>query len=267
MQERYISAALRSFPDIANHVAPLIGTEADMYDRLWQSIISGQLKPGTKLREEVIGGVFGVSRTLVRKVLFIMEQEGIVELPPNRGAYVATPTPVDARHVCEAVRMIAVYAATSLASADTAISAADKQRLRQHIAQQKAAETEENFLQARMLSGEFQILLVQIHRNRILSSQFVVLITRLVMVMQMYQRNRYQPPRSEFQTNLVDAIERGDHQFTETAMIDFYQSIESTLSFFNVGGDVDLRAILTEVSPPSDVKTPRHGRRRKLATE
>lgn len=91
--KRYISEALQTFPDIAHHTAPLVGVGATIYNRLWRSIISGRLKSGTKMSEDVICKIFSVSRTIVRKVLVIMEQEGIIEQPINYGTYVATPTP------------------------------------------------------------------------------------------------------------------------------------------------------------------------------
>jgi DNA-binding GntR family transcriptional regulator len=262
MPERYLSSVLRVFPGIANHIAPLSGIEARMYNRLWHSVVTGKLKPGTKLREEVIGEAFGVSRTLVRKVLFIMEQEGIVELPANRGAFVATPTPDDARHVCEAVKMIAVHAASSLAADDNPLSREDKQRLEQHIREQAIAEKEGNFLNSRMLSGEFQILLVQLHRNKVLASQFVVLITRMMMVMQLYQGARYQSYSIPFQRNLIDYIERHDHAAAAASVTEFYQSIESSLRFYNADGEADLRAILMEAPGALPEKTSRQGKRR-----
>lgn len=93
--------------------------EALIYDRLWNAILDRKIRPGTKLAEDEIGAAFNISRTVIRKVLFIMEEQGIVHLPPNRGAYVATPTPEDAQEVLEATRVIAMHVVGELARAQT----------------------------------------------------------------------------------------------------------------------------------------------------
>lgn len=57
-----------------------------LYQELRQMILYGEIQPGEWLRQEVITVQFGVSRTPVREVLRVLEQEGLVELIPNYGA-------------------------------------------------------------------------------------------------------------------------------------------------------------------------------------
>jgi DNA-binding GntR family transcriptional regulator len=65
-------------------------------DRLRDMIVHGELAPGTKLNERVLGTTLGTSRTPLREALKYLASEGLVDLLPNRGAIVA---PLDADRV------------------------------------------------------------------------------------------------------------------------------------------------------------------------
>lgn len=56
--------------------------------RLREEVLSGQIPPGTWLRQDDIAARLGTSRLPVREALRILETEGLAELLPNRGARV-----------------------------------------------------------------------------------------------------------------------------------------------------------------------------------
>lgn len=58
-------------------------------ETLRSKIASHALPPGSKLRESELATEFGVSRTRVREVFGILEQRGLIERVPNRGAVVS----------------------------------------------------------------------------------------------------------------------------------------------------------------------------------
>ena len=58
-------------------------------DRLRDMIIQGELAPGMKLNERVLAEHLGISRTPLREAIKFLASEGLVELQPNRGAFVA----------------------------------------------------------------------------------------------------------------------------------------------------------------------------------
>ncbi|MCP6629432.1 GntR family transcriptional regulator, partial [Klebsiella pneumoniae] len=58
-----------------------------------------QLLPGSRLPEEALAEVFGVSRTGIRKVLQRLNAVQMVTLAPKRGAQVASPTVEEAREI------------------------------------------------------------------------------------------------------------------------------------------------------------------------
>jgi len=55
---------------------------------LRQRILSGELAPGTPLRQEALAEELGVSRIPLREAVRLLSSEGLVDLQPHRGAYV-----------------------------------------------------------------------------------------------------------------------------------------------------------------------------------
>ncbi len=62
---------------------------AHVADRLRTSILEGLLPPGARLVEDRLSGELGVSRVPIREALRALAREGLIELRPRRGAYVA----------------------------------------------------------------------------------------------------------------------------------------------------------------------------------
>ena len=88
--------------------------------RLAQAILSGEIAPGTRLREENLAATFSVSRTPVREALIGLSAIGLVHLEPNRGATVLQLTEAD---VSEVYHLRAVLESESAAMAATRITA------------------------------------------------------------------------------------------------------------------------------------------------
>ncbi|HBA63774.1 MAG TPA: GntR family transcriptional regulator [Lachnospiraceae bacterium] len=59
-----------------------------VFQKIREGILKGQYKEHEELREAAIGEELGVSRTPVREALRQLELEGLVEIIPNKGAYV-----------------------------------------------------------------------------------------------------------------------------------------------------------------------------------
>ena len=75
-------------------------------DQLRDAIVDRRLAPGTKLSESEVGSLFDVSRTVVRAALQMLTFEGLVRSERNRGAFVANPSPEEARQVFASRRLI-----------------------------------------------------------------------------------------------------------------------------------------------------------------
>lgn len=62
-----------------------------IFETLRQNIAMQQIAPGTRLRETELAAQFGVPRPRIREVLAALEQRGLLERIPNRGAIVKRP--------------------------------------------------------------------------------------------------------------------------------------------------------------------------------
>ncbi|MBX3499727.1 MAG: GntR family transcriptional regulator [Alphaproteobacteria bacterium] len=65
--------------------------------RLRDMIVEGRLTPGERLNERELCEQLGISRTPLREALRVLATEGLVALPPNRGAQVVKLSPEDVR--------------------------------------------------------------------------------------------------------------------------------------------------------------------------
>lgn len=70
----------------------------EVYRKLRERIITLQIRPGEPLAENRIAELMGVSRTPVREAFGKLEQEGLVQLVPDKGAFV---TEIDPRIINE----------------------------------------------------------------------------------------------------------------------------------------------------------------------
>ncbi|MCS7174066.1 MAG: GntR family transcriptional regulator [Armatimonadetes bacterium] len=77
-------------------------TEDYCYEALRRAILEGRLLPNQRLVEVELARTFGVGRAAVRTALVRLEQEGIVQREPNRGARVRLVTEQEAVEILEA---------------------------------------------------------------------------------------------------------------------------------------------------------------------
>jgi DNA-binding GntR family transcriptional regulator len=57
-------------------------------EALRTAILDGRLPPGERLKEELLATMLGTSRTPIRRALTILQEEGLVEVLPRKGARV-----------------------------------------------------------------------------------------------------------------------------------------------------------------------------------
>jgi len=100
----------------------------EVFARLGEAILDGQLAPGERLRDHELAQRLGVSRTPVREALQRLERTGLVEVSPNRYTRVTTPNDKVQQDVFEFVAYlmgIAVRMAVARCSDDVLADALD----------------------------------------------------------------------------------------------------------------------------------------------
>ncbi len=86
-----------------------------VYEELRMLIMTGQIKPGTRMMEIDLAEGMGVSRTPVREAIRQLEKDNLVTIEPRRGAYVSDISATDMEDmlfVREPLEGIATFLAT-----------------------------------------------------------------------------------------------------------------------------------------------------------
>lgn len=244
MNQRYFSPVLQSMPDRSPQATHLSKVENKIYDRIWRLILEGSLAPSMKLPENIIGETFGVSRTVVRKVLLLLCRDGFVDLPANRGAYVATPSLEETLQVYEATRLLADHIISGLSA--RGLTDKQYQALIRHAEATREAEQAEDFVACRVLPGEFLILLGRFYGNLIIADSLEGLVMRTRIGAALYQIPSYRPPLESFQMRLIDVIRAKDSDAALSLFGDAFDRLERSLRNKSQDSKVDFKSLLAE---------------------
>jgi DNA-binding GntR family transcriptional regulator len=213
----------------------------EIYERIYVAILEHRLHPGTKLGEERLADIFGVSRAKIREVLARLAHEQIVELFPQRGAYIAKPTIEQARDVFEARRLIEPAVLRRLIDTLTPERVA---RLRQHLELEFDAARRDDKRAVIRLSGEFHTLAAELAGNSALARSMRELCMLTCLTIFLYDAPTATSCRSDEHTMIVDAIAKRDRVRAEKLMLDHLGHIENSLNLDNSSVEADLEAIL-----------------------
>lgn len=182
---------------------------------LTEAVHDHRVQPGTKLREDEVGEIFGVSRTMVREALRAMEHSGLVKIERNKGAFVAKPSPKEAREVFEARALL--EPTTARAAAERA-TVQDIRLLEQHIADEHAALDRGESGLALRLSGEFHVAIARIADQKTIELFLQQLVSRSALVIALYWRRRNALCESHAHHALMEALQSQDGDAAEEVM-------------------------------------------------
>jgi DNA-binding GntR family transcriptional regulator len=215
-------------------------TVDEIYERIYVAILEHRLQPGTKLGEEKLADIFGVSRARVREVLARLAHEQIVELYPQRGAFIAKPSIEQARDVFEARRLIEPAVLRRLIDTLTPEKIA---RLRQHQELETDAHRRNDKRAVIRLSGEFHTLAAELAGNSALARSMRELCMLTCLTIFLYDAPTATSCRNDEHQLIIDAVAKRDRARAEKLMLDHLDHIESSLKLDNTSGDADLEAI------------------------
>jgi DNA-binding GntR family transcriptional regulator len=225
----------------AKGARPVLPSVDAIHQRVLGAIVEHRLPPGTKLGEEKLAKVFGVSRTQIRQVLERLSHDSIVTVLPNRGAFVSSPSVEEAREVFAARRVIEQ---DLIRQAARVAQKADIQRLRQHVAQESAARAANDKRAIIRLSGEFHQVIADIAGNRFLAKTMRELETLTCLVIILYDAPNVPACPYHEHSDLVDAIEARDADRAAAHMVEHLRHVEASLDFQRTGdGEIDFDAV------------------------
>ncbi|HET9010747.1 MAG TPA: GntR family transcriptional regulator [Gemmatimonadaceae bacterium] len=173
-----------------------------------EAVLDHRLPPGTKLKEIALAELFGVTRSVIRRSLARLAHLRLVELRPNRGAVVASPTAAEARDLFAARRAIEAAVVASLAAHVT------REQLRELRAMTRAEREVYAAGDARRglkLSVEFHRVLARMAGNAVLAEFLDQLVARTPLVVLAHQGPAIGNACSiDEHSQVVDALADGD---------------------------------------------------------
>jgi DNA-binding GntR family transcriptional regulator len=191
----------------AGSEAGTAGPTQRIVDSITTAIIERRLMPGTKLAEQQIADIFGVSRTLVRQALNQLSRDRLVTLEPARGAFVAKPSVQEARQVFEVRAMLEAAMVRQLCAVVTDTQIAE---LRQHIKAEAMAVARTDVSGRTRLLADFHVLLARMLGNQVLAELLGDLLTRSSLIALMYQSPHSAEHSQQEHVAIVDALEKRD---------------------------------------------------------
>lgn len=194
--------------DVKQEVTDKYSLRGRVFHKLREDILSGKYQEHEELKEVAIGEELGVSRTPVREAFRQLELEGLIQIIPNKGAYVTGITEKDVKDI---------YMIRSLLEGLCARWATE------HITQEQMEEMEENVYLARFhaqkghldqlaeLDNRFHDILYEACDSKILEHQLKDFHQYVLRVRKKTLSNVNRGPKSnEEHEEILEAIKAGD---------------------------------------------------------
>ncbi len=219
--------------------------ETAIYNKIHRAIAERLLLPGSRLVEDQLAEVFGVSRMRIRWVLQSLARDKVVTLHRNRGATIARPTVREAKEVFAARRLI------EGALAREVVRAADDKALKHlkaHIKKEIAAEKSHDRAMELRTSHDFHTLLAEIVGNSVLVDYLKELMARSALITAIFERPDISVCSHFTHGKLIELIENRDEQGLVDAMLGHLDEIESYLSLYEKDEQpVDIKTIFSSL--------------------
>lgn len=217
----------------------------EIADRILAAIWEHRLPPGTKLVEEKLASVFGVSRTKIRLALGKLSHDSILTVEPNRGTYVASPSVEQTRQLFAARRVVEACVVQSLA----ATARKDQiERLRRSTALEAEARARNDRRAIIRLSGEFHLLLAETLANDFLAKYMRELTSLTCLAIALYDSPGIPSCPHHEHDAIIDALERHDGAAAAALMVEHLEHVEQTLRLeIPSGAEIDFEAVFGAV--------------------
>ncbi|KRI01472.1 GntR family transcriptional regulator [Curvibacter sp. PAE-UM] len=215
--------------------------EERIYRAVFDSVMSQRLKPGTKLPEAPLCELFGVSRSVVRKVLQKLEHDHIVQLRPNRGAIVAVPTREETRQIFEARRSLEAAIVRLVAERATA---RDLKGLREQLREEHAAMHRFDQPAWARLASAYHLRLAELSGNDILQRYLAEIVSRCSLIVAVHQPPGNAACEHDEHERIVDCIAKGDAEGAVKLMDQHLRELEEHLMIEAPGNEQSLARLL-----------------------
>lgn len=218
--------------------------DSDPSDRVCRDIASAileqRLKPGAKLGEQLLSEIFGVNRPVVRRALMRLSYDRLVDIRPNRGAYVASPSIEEARQIFEARRVAEDWIARTLCER---AQGQDLDRLDRHIAEEADAVGRQDRAQWIRLTGGFHVMLAAMTGNEVMRRFLEDMVAQTSLIISLYGTKGDGICSNGEHEAIAAALRARDPERAISLMRAHLDACEAALRFEEPSEQHDLRAI------------------------
>lgn len=185
-----------------------------------------RIAPGTKLVEDELSEIYGVSRTVIRAALQTLSHVQLVDIRRNKGARVASPSTTEAHEVFEARELLEPRTARSAAKRATP---SDIAQLERHITDEHAALDANDPGRALYLSGLFHNEIARIAEQATVAGFIETLIARSSLIIALYWRRESALCEKHAHHALVQALADHNEEQAEELMRSHLVDLHSAL--------------------------------------
>lgn len=207
-----------------NKSSPL--SEEEIYHVVKKVILSAQLPPGTRLPEARLAPLFGVTRERLRKVLHRLGHEQTLQIVPNIGTMVPTPSLDSARELFEARRVLEAGICMRLCEK---ITAAELEQLGEHLALERqiaSSGLRPNFI---LTSSQFHLMLAKFLNNALVTAQLELLLAKSALFSTFHDPKNVSVCSCYEHQQIAEALEKRDMHAAYRATVSHLSLIETRL--------------------------------------
>lgn len=197
------------------------------YDQTRELIESRKLLPGKLYSESGLSKQLGISRTPIRRALQKIEQEGLVEILPQRGFYVYQFTDKDIYEIFQLRKLLEGFAIDCICSTGESLNL---DAIRSNIKSQEEAQRADDFDKFILVNKKFHQEIVELTGNERLYKMYDNLRMSVDAVGRQILKKRGHWQQSVDEHKLIlEALENRDYNKAKKALYSHFDSSERVL--------------------------------------
>lgn len=201
------------------------GAQTNIDETIVSGILSARIRPGTRLSENQLATLFGVSRTRVREAMMRLETRGIVTVSSRRGWFVVEPSAEEAMAVYQARRVIE----SGLLRSMRGLTDPGRKALIDHLEEEQRAMAAGDRRCLTCLMGDFHIRIAELSGNAIVVDILRDLTARTILISMLYQSDFHAAQSHEGHCRIFEAMVAGDFVKAAELSIEHLDEVETGL--------------------------------------
>jgi DNA-binding GntR family transcriptional regulator len=198
----------------------------DIYPRLFDAILEQRIAPASRFTEEGLGEIFGVSRSVIRRVLAKLSHQQVIILRPNQRAQVAAPDAQQTRQILEARRLTEITVVQLACAQATPVQV---RQLRELITRERECIERDQRGPAIRLSGEFHLQLAAMAGNAPLAQFLNSLVPLTSLIIAQFEAKACTYCAWQDHEAIVEAVEQRDSTTAVALMTQHLDHLERKL--------------------------------------